>query len=185
MESEKKSLRIKFRSIRKGITSKGEKDCAIYRALINMPIYKNADKIMFYISLPEEPDTKMMIEHAFAHGKSVLVPKVISSTQMKACKLSQDEALKKGGLGVYEPEKPCFADSADIDLIVVPGMAFDKKGVRLGFGGGYYDRFLSGLCCETVGLCYEDCFADSLIKDDTDVTVKYIITEKGIVYCGG
>ena len=113
------------------------------------------------------------------------MPKVTSKTEMKACLLTGNEVFEKSALGVAEPEKPVFADGKDMDLIVVPGLAFSKDGVRLGFGGGYYDRYLKDLKCDTVGLCYHVCIADDLIKDEYDINVKYIITEKGIVTCGG
>jgi len=185
MEKDKKSLRIKYRALRKGVENKKEKDVAIYNVLAESDLYKNADRIMFYISMADEVDTKHIINRAFADGKSVFVPKVISKTEMKACQLTGNDVFEKSTLGVAEPENPVFADGKDMDLIIVPGLAFSKAGVRLGFGGGYYDRYLKDLKCYTVGLCYESCLADDLVKEEYDVNVKYIITEKGIVCCGG
>ena len=144
-----------------------------------------ADKIMIYISMTDEVDTKPIIKQAFVDGKKIFVPKVVSKTEMKACLITEKDVFEKSSLGVAEPEKPVFADGRQMELIVVPGIAFSTDGVRLGFGGGYYDRYLEPLDCATVGLCYEDCLADDLIKDEYDVNVKYIITEKGIVCCGG
>lgn len=185
MEKDKKDLRLKYKALRKGVENKEEKDSAIYNFLAESDLYKNADRIMFYISMADEVDTKTIINRAFADGKSVFVPKVISKTEMKACQLTGDECFEKSSLGVAEPENPVFADGKEMDLIFVPGIAFNSDGVRLGFGGGYYDRYLKDLSCNTVGLCYEVCLADDLVKDEYDVNVKYIITEKGIVNCGG
>lgn len=183
--NDKKNLRLKYKALRKGVVNKEQKDNAIYNTLIESDLYKSADKIMIYISMPDEVDTKAVINRAFAAGKTLYVPKVISKTEMKACLITGDEAFEKSRLGVAEPENPAFADGTEMDLIIVPGIAFSKDGVRLGFGGGYYDRFLETLKCNTVGLCYEECLADDLIRDEYDVNVKYIITEKGIVNCGG
>ncbi len=183
--TDKKSLRLKYKDLRKNVESKEQRDKAIYSILADSDLYKNADKIMFYISMTDEVDTKEIINRAFADGKTVFVPKVTGKTEMKACHITGSEAFEKSSLGVSEPENPIFAEAKDLDLIIVPGLAFSKDGVRLGFGGGFYDRYLKDVTCDTAGLCYDVCLAEDLIKDEYDVNVKYIITEKGIVCCGG
>jgi len=184
MENIKKSLRLKYKALRRAVEHKEQKDKAICNELRESSLYKNADTIMFYISMADEVDTKGIINCAFADGKTVLVPKVTGKTEMKACVLTGEESLEKNKLGVLEPEKPVFAQNTEPDLIVVPGLAFSKKGVRLGFGGGFYDRYLKNTDCKTIGLCYDVCLTDELIKDKNDVDVEYIITEKGIISCG-
>lgn len=185
MNTYKNKLRTQYKAVRKNICGKRQKDDDIYRSLISMPEYKKADKIMFYLSLPDEPDTKKMIDYAFLTGKKVFVPKVINKTDMAVCQITPDEHFVKSGLGINEPSAPVYVSGEKMDLIVVPGIAFDECGTRLGFGGGYYDRFLARLSCTTVGLCYEDCLVKRLIREKTDIGVKYVITEKRIVNCGG
>ncbi len=182
---DKKSLRLKYKELRKNVEDKKDRDSAIADIITQSDLYKNADRIMFYISMADEVSTKEIIKRAFADGKAVFVPKVTGKTEMEACLISDSEAYEKSTLGVAEPKNSVFADKNEIDLIIVPGLAFNKAGVRLGFGGGFYDRYLNAVTCDTIGLCYSVCLADDLIKDDYDVNVKYIITEKGIVNCGG
>lgn len=184
MSADKKALRLKYRHIRREVINKMSLDKQMYDLFVCSSLYKNAERIMFYISMPQEPDTHSMIKQALADGKKVFVPKVISGTEMVACEIKGNEAYVKTSLGVYEPEKAQAYPEDKLDLIVVPGMAFSKNGTRLGFGGGFYDRFLANLDCNTVGLCYEACVADDLIKEETDINVKYIITEKEFISCG-
>ncbi len=182
--TDKKSLRLKYKALRKSVEDKTHKDTDIYNLVSGWSVYNNAKTVMLYISMTDEVDTRELIQHALADGKTVLVPKVTGKNEMKACLITGNEIFGKSSLGVDEPEAPVFVDGVP-DLIIVPGLAFNTAGVRLGFGGGFYDRYLKDKACDTAGLCYEVCLAEDLIKDEYDVNVKYIITEKGIVYCGG
>ncbi|PMP68103.1 MAG: 5-formyltetrahydrofolate cyclo-ligase, partial [Thermodesulfobacterium geofontis] len=91
--------------------------------------------------------------------------------------------LKVGSYGILEPQEPIDLDPEDIDIIIVPGIAFDLRGFRLGYGKGFYDRFLKDLKNPTkIGLIYNELIRDSLPTDDKDVRVDIVISEKRIIY---
>ncbi|MDD4688150.1 MAG: 5-formyltetrahydrofolate cyclo-ligase [Eubacteriales bacterium] len=185
MENDKKGLRQKFSQVRKNVANRLQKDKVITDIFKNSDLYKKANSVMFYVSMEQEVDTKRMIATALADGKRVFVPKVTGKGEMCVCEISDAQSFERSNFGVYEPVNPVVVDKDAVELIVVPGMAFDKSGTRLGYGGGFYDRFLSDVKCDTVGFCYEVCLTDKLIKEITDIGVEYIITEKGLISCGG
>jgi 5-formyltetrahydrofolate cyclo-ligase len=122
-----------------------EKGLRISERLFALPEFKKAAWVSCYVALPEEVDTVPMIEKAIGMGKRVSVPlvdlenKVLETYEIK--NLSQE--LKKGAFGIFEPDpkKTCWVDPGLLELVVVPGLLFDKANKRLGRGGGFYDRF--------------------------------------------
>ena len=112
-------------------------------------------------------------------NKSVAVPLCdTDKCTMEFYSISSFDDLESGAYGIYEPKKECLKITADENTVcIVPGLAFDKSGFRIGFGKGYYDRFLSEFKGESVGLCYDECFSDILIKDKFDMCVSAVITE--------
>ncbi|MFH2145051.1 MAG: 5-formyltetrahydrofolate cyclo-ligase [Candidatus Omnitrophota bacterium] len=126
-----------------------EKSRKIKKQLFLQPQFLQSDTVMFYISKDDEVDTAAMIRDALKMGKKVVVPvtmvkrKRIIPSQLKGDKTE----LGKGPYGIYQPKRPFIRKVLlqDIDLAVIPGVAFDKKGNRLGRGGGYFDRFLTKL----------------------------------------
>lgn len=123
------------------------KSLKIKKQLFSQPQFLQSDTIMFYIAKDGEVDTSGMIKDALKMGKKVVVPltlvkqKKIIPSQIKDC----DKELEKGPYGIYQPKKRFMRKVLlkDIDLIIVPGLAFDRSGNRLGRGGGYFDRFLA------------------------------------------
>jgi 5-formyltetrahydrofolate cyclo-ligase len=126
-----------------------KKSLKIKKILLSQPQFLQADTVMFYISKDGEVDTTGMIEDALRMGKRVVVPmtlvkeKKIIPSELKDYK----KELGKGPYGIYQPKKSFLRKVSlkDIDLIIVPGVAFDRQGNRLGRGGGYFDRFLAKL----------------------------------------
>ena len=98
---------------------------------------------MLYCSLPDEVYTMDMIHRLHGEGKKIVLPKVISDCEMELREYDGDADLEVGSFGIMEPCGKLFTDYEDIDVAVIPGMAFDKDGNRLGRGKGYYDRFLN------------------------------------------
>lgn len=98
---------------------------------------------MLYCSLPDEVYTMDMIHRLHEEGKEIVLPKVISDCEMELREYDGDADLEVGSFGIMEPCGKLFTDYEDIDVAVIPGMAFDKDGNRLGRGKGYYDRFLN------------------------------------------
>ena len=137
---------------------------------------------MFYVSLKDEVNTLGMIDEAIATGKKVCVPVVILHEKRLIAGGIRDrmQDLEKQHFGIYQP-KPGRVEEvplADIDLVVVPGVAFDRNNVRLGRGHGYYDRFLSSLSERTkaIGLAFDFQVVDHLPQDSHDIPVWKTIT---------
>ena len=141
--------------------------------------------VLLYASFRNEADTWGILEDLLAQGGTALLPRTRKSG-LEIYEYRGPESLKENALGILDPdpEKCPPADPSAIRLAVVPGVAFDRKGGRLGFGAGYYDRFLPLIpSALKVGLCYESQIADSLPTEDTDVPMDYLLTEKGLFNC--
>ena len=137
--------------------------------------------------MPKEMDTTPLLEEAWAKGKTVLFP-VCSETvpgKMRFAPCSCPEELHPGKFGIPEPVAPHAKEEATPDLFIVPGVAFDVTGLRLGMGGGYYDRLLALPChadAVRVGFAYSFQIVNSLPKDAWDVPVHAVCTDQGIVW---
>jgi 5-formyltetrahydrofolate cyclo-ligase len=133
---------------------------------------------MFYLSFGGEVYTDNMIREAFNLGKKVVVPVCKENRIIKACVLSYHARLQKGPYGILEPVDKESVRPQDLDLVIVPGVAFDKKGRRLGRGKGYYDRFLKRLPDKipTVGLGFDFQILPSVPATTNDINVKRVIS---------
>jgi len=162
----------------------------IWNRLKKSKDFKQAKRIMFYAAIPEEVETRHMIEESIKSGKKVLVPFVNRKKQtMSACFIkSYRRDLEKGCFGIPEPKKELrrVFNKKNIDLVIVPGSAFDLKGTRIGFGGGYYDRFLKTLKKKTkIALAFDFQLDLQLPSDLHDVKMDKIITGRRIIDCRG
>lgn len=126
-----------------------KKSLKIKKILFSQPQFRQADTIMFYISKKEEVDTVSMIKNTLMMGKKVVVPVTLVKDRKIIPSLlkNYEKELDKGPFGIYQPKKSCRRRVLlkDINLVIVPGVAFDRQGNRLGRGGGYFDRFLAKL----------------------------------------
>lgn len=157
---------------------------------IALQLYKNASftsasHIGITISKFPEVDTYQIIRACWQLGKQVSVPKCIPETrQMLFRKLEQFNQLESVYSNLFEPimEKTEQTDPEDIDLLLVPGLAFSKNGYRLGFGGGYYDRFLQSYDGETISLAFSMQLQEEIPLQKHDIAVQKIITNEGIIH---
>jgi 5-formyltetrahydrofolate cyclo-ligase len=155
----------------------------IKRRLFKEEHFKQAKAIMCYVSKSYEVDTRAIIEEALKLGKRLIVP--VTKTQEKTLIPSEisdpEKDLEKGAFGICEPKKDCMktVDLKDIDLVIVPGIAFDRKGNRIGHGQGYFDRFLSNLPRKipTIGLAFKLQLVKRINTLPWDVPVTKLITE--------
>ena len=172
----KEFLRKEKLSARKNIENKEKKDAVILNTLINQSFYKNAETVVTYISYNGEVDTKNLIKKMFSDKKCLYAPKCVSKSEMVAQKFESFSDLTVGAYGILEPTGEICAD---FDLIIVPGVAFSEDLHRIGYGAGYYDRFLKGKKAVTVGLFYEiqKCEFES---GAYDLPLDYIITEEKV-----
>ena len=133
---------------------------------------------MAYYSLPDEVNTHSLIDDLVSEGKTVLLPKVMGVDTMELRRYTGRDDLQEGVYHILEPVGKPFTDYAAIDLILVPGLAFDAAGHRLGRGRGYYDRFLHsrvGFYCVKIGICFDFQKVDEVPVDAFDIPVDKVI----------
>ena len=154
----------------------------IIKTLQALSDIKTANIIMSYMPYGKEVDIKPLNQWILDQGKVLCLPRVISTTEMEA---RAADTLKhgfyKGTFGILEPPiENQLIDNTEIDIVLVPGLAFDKAGNRMGHGGGYYDRFLSSCSNKTlfVGVVYSFQVFDSIPSDLYDVKIHKIVTEE-------
>ena len=153
--------------------------------LFSLKCWKQASTIGVTISRNREVNTNLIIEKGWDQHKKIAVPKCVSSTEMTFHTFTKYNQLEKGYAGILEPlpKKTTHIDVNDIDLLVVPGLIYNKKGYRIGYGGGYYDRLLVHYTGQTVALAFEFQVINDLPIDDYDIPVKKIITNKRVITC--
>lgn len=156
------------------------KSFAIYDQLKLLDIYKQASVIYVYMDFKNEVITKHMIEDALCDGKKVAIPKIIDDI-MDFYYIDDIENLKSGYFGIREPEPIMLAKEKN-SLMIIPGVAFDKKGHRIGYGKGFYDRFLhQHEQFKKVALAFELQVLDTIPHETHDVLMDRIITEERII----
>lgn len=163
-----------------------DKSKVITNKLLELYEYKNADNILIYASMRSEVITDGIIADALKGGKNVFCPKCTDKDNgvMVFYKINSLDDLKEGYYGIREPEYTSAAEefgaSMDIErsLVIVPGVAFDRRGNRIGYKGGYYDRFLSKYPnIKTIALAYDLQMVDRIPADAHDIPVLQVITE--------
>lgn len=155
-------------------------------ALTALPCWAAADTVLAFAAMPDEPDTAALLHRALTDGKRLLLPRVQSKTEMDWVEIPALRLLRPGAFGIQEP--PADLPAADpagyaAALALVPCLAASRDGVRLGRGGGYYDRFLAHYKGAGLLLCPEALLLDELPCDDWDARFapENILTEKGIL----
>ena len=144
--------------------------------LMALPQMAAAKTVMLYYSLADEVSTHELADRLVERGKMVVLPVVTGPAEMKLRRYRSADDLSMGAFGIMEPTGEPFTSLAEIDLAVVPGMAFDTRGNRLGRGKGYYDRFLSQLPQATkVGLCFPFQKFPGVPTDENDVRMDLVI----------
>ena len=151
----------------------------IFQKIIAMPEFKNAKTVMTYVSVGSEVDTRRLMEYCLDYGKKLLVPVTLKGTHiMEASFVDSLSDLKNGAFDIPEPQEWNICPKSDIDLCIVPALAFDKNKFRLGYGGGFYDRFLSDFNSTSVGLEFSELIIDNVCAEPYDIPVDIIVTEK-------
>jgi 5-formyltetrahydrofolate cyclo-ligase len=161
-----------------------EKSIKASTLFVNSEIYKKSKCLMIYFPLGNETDTAEIARAAYGDKKKIVFP-VTDETQCEIVPYAAEEDTRfiRGGFSVFEPKGTQAVDKLKIDTIIVPGIAFDKFGSRIGFGKGCYDRFLRDLPAVKVGFCYEFQLCDKIDADDFDVKMDFLITEEKIIRC--
>jgi 5-formyltetrahydrofolate cyclo-ligase len=180
----KKDLREHIYTKRHELDSdiKSEWDSKIIEKLLKSELYRKSEVIFTYISFEGEVDTIKFIERAISDHKTICVPKVISKKEgMEVYKISSLNEVEKGFHGILEPKsRSQLILPIDIDLLIIPGVAFDKTNGRIGYGGGFYDRYLKRIKAQAnkIALAYAFQIFDSVPMDELDEKVDFIITNE-------
>ncbi len=159
-----------------------EKSVAIQERLFALEDFVRARCVAFYIAVPPEVETSLMIDRALATGKKVVVPSCnLETIELSLYQIRNRERLQRGAFGILEPVRDdrFLTRAEEVDCVIVPGVVFDKKNNRLGRGGGYYDRFLKQLrpdACK-VGLAFSFQIVDAVPTDPHDVPVDIVLTD--------
>lgn len=181
MINEKEKLRVSFKNLRRSIVGdkRKYKNEQIADRLLHLKEIDNAGTVFVYVSFADEPDTRKFITELLHTGKRVCVPVCRKYGIMDAYEINDLSELKPNCRGISEPDPDVSQMLAkdSIDAIIVPGLAFDRKGRRIGYGGGYYDRYLKGFDGYTVGVAFSECLSGTLPNDENDVSVDFIVTD--------
>ena len=172
---DKKELRQQIRAAKKQHTPEElqEQSVLILRKLAAHPRFLQAERVMLYASLPDEVQTLAFIEE-WRHRKTIILPTVVGDDIIPV-ELADDTTFAEGDFHIPEPQNHPY--TGDFDLIVVPGMAFDKEGHRLGRGRGYYDRFLAQHPqSPTIGLCFDFQLVPHVPSEPHDRPINEILT---------
>lgn len=154
----------------------------IFNKIISLNELSNAQTVFVYLSYGREVSTNNLIEFLFSKSKTILVPKCnMKNETMIPVKISDLNELFLGSYGIREP----IANSVyknKIDVAIVPGIAFDKHGNRIGHGKGYYDKFLQDEKIIKIGLCYSDCLSETELPHySNDLPMDYIVTDREVL----
>jgi 5-formyltetrahydrofolate cyclo-ligase len=151
--------------------------------------FKLAQMVMIFLSLPSEVETSTLAIKAWQACKRIAVPRVHpDGIRMDPIEISSFEVCKPGSLkGVREPAEGMPVPLAMIDIVVIPGMAFDRCGYRVGRGKGFYDRFLSqdGFKAKRCGFCFHEQLHDTVPTEQHDIPMDLIVTDQEVIHCKG
>ena len=178
--AEKQRIRQETRQISERLSPEYRCEASrdITRQVMALPFWKQARTVMAYWSMPEEPDTRELMETALREGKILLLPRCLDGSRMTAVPLKDMAEAEPGLMGIPEPPLPeGEASFPEPDLILVPCVAAAPRGVRLGHGAGYYDRFLAERTGTTVCLCFRALLRADLPAEDTDIPVHLVISD--------
>ncbi len=181
---EKNILRKKYKAFRSAIPPEEKKvlDEHIFRKIISLPEYRSCSIILTYVSTEAETDTLCLIRQAFDDGKTVAVPRSVDKDgNMTFHEIHSFNDLKKGYFGISEPDPEKCREIFTFygGICIIPALSYDRQGYRLGYGKGFYDRFLAAHeNILKVGICCSGCIETSLPHGKFDIPADIVITEK-------
>ena len=176
-EVSKKSLRNYALSLRKELINKKDLETKIINNVLNNKKVLEANNILIYVSLDMEVDTKELINKLWKLNKNIYVPKVEENI-INFYKINSFGNLVIGSFGVLEPITNIIYKDDNNSCCIIPGLLFDKNNNRLGYGKGYYDKFLENRNIYKIGICFSKFLVDSLVTDKYDIKMDEVITER-------
>jgi len=185
IRNNKIQLRKYFSGLRDAMSTeeRQEKSKRIRSQLYETPWYREAQSLFSFMNFRSEVETDQIINDALRQGKRVMLPRIDrEKREMHAVEISGPESLTKNNMGIWEPVIELPPYEGDVDLLLAPGLAFDLQGYRLGYGRGYYDRFLAiRQVKRSVGLAFEIQITNELPQDNLDQRLDHLISEKRII----
>ena len=187
-QSRKDALRKEAHARRNAQSDKDAVSAVICGRFTALPAYAAAGCVMFYVDVRSEVRTRQALPAALASGKQVVVPWCNDAGELTLFRLQDLGELSQGAYGILEPHQRLrgdpakLVDVADLDLVMVPGVGFDRRGARMGHGKGYYDKLLAGARpdCPLVALAYECQMFDEIPVMDHDVFMDAVVTEAAV-----
>lgn len=184
--ADKAALRRRMREARAAIPEdeRARRSSLIEDRLFALPEMAPARTVLIFYSFGTEVGTRAITERARADGKRVLLP-YLDGAVMEAAEVERDDELVQAWYGAREPARRTPVDPAQIDLVVAPGLAFDRAGGRLGYGGGHYDRYLGRVGQEAirVGIGFAVQVVDAVPRTTADERVHLVVTEDEVIDC--
>ena len=180
----KRALRAAIRERERALDPayKAESSAAICRALTELSAFAAAETVLAFCGTAREVDTRAFLRDTLARGKTLLLPRCEPERQLALCVVRDLDELEAGVFGILEPERSCpTVAPEDVGFAVIPCVSFDRVGHRLGQGGGYYDRLLPRLRCETVCICRERLLSDAVPAEAHDARCTRYLTENGVI----
>lgn len=180
---EKATLRTQIRARMKGLTPEEREasDRALCARFLSLPQIAEARTVLLYHGMGAEIGTAHLLSPLLAMGKAVALPRCLSDSGMEARMVDNTSQLVRHRYGMLEPSVDCpLISSQKIDLILVPGLAFDRSGYRLGQGGGYYDRYLEKYDGHTIALCRDPFLLDHIPREPHDRRLELIVSETAL-----
>lgn len=186
IKSAKNELRNKYREKRSSISpeKKAEMNAVICEKLSALASFRYADTILLYYPIHGEADVLPLADAAVRLGKAIAFPRCFGKNNMEYRYVASADELVAGRFNIPEPSpesKLYTRENGGNTVCVVPAVVFDKSGFRLGYGHGYYDRFLSSFKATSIGVTYRELVADAIPHGRYDLTVDVIVTEKGVI----
>ena len=181
---EKQQLRKRFKQKMQRILPEEKVYCdtRLMENVLGLGIFKLTQTVFLFASTANEPNTHVLIQHCFINGKHVALPRCSpNSNEMDFYYIHSFADLSPGRFGILEPLPGCQkASPGQKGIMLVPGVAFDKTGMRLGQGKGFYDRYLQGYKGISVGVCFESCLVERLPRNVFDRPVHMLVTERAV-----
>ena len=160
-----------------------EKSKLIENKLFKLEAYKESRRVMFYVSFNSEVYTHQMVKSALKN-KTVIIPKVAHHELEPSIIIDFDNLLPSGRFGILEPIETLKIAEKNIDLVLVPGVVFDREGHRIGYGHGYYDKFLKKVPkSKKIGLAFDFQVIDKIPIETHDVPVDLVVTDERVIEC--
>lgn len=182
----KKALRARLRREIAAISPEEclESDRALFDRFLSLPQVQAADTLFLFWGIPgREPETERLVRELTRQGKRVGLPRMLPGHQMEVRQFDPCIPMKQAAFGIWEPSEDApLLEKKDIALALVPAVSYDRRGYRLGFGGGYYDRWLEDFSGRTAGLCRGVLLQEQVPIERHDARVEVVLTEQEAIW---